>query len=109
MAAKSSRRIGLEISNSAVRIAEVSVSGGRAKLLNLGQVRLPPRSVVDGAVVDVLAVAGAIERCMKEGGFTIKEVHLGAAGLRAITRELDMPHVPDSELDAAVLLPASSR
>ena len=39
MAAKSSRRIGLEISNSAVRIAEVSVSGGRAKLLNLGQVR----------------------------------------------------------------------
>jgi type IV pilus assembly protein PilM len=106
MAAKSSRRIGLEISNSAVRIAEVSVSGGRAKLLNLGQVRLPPRSVVDGAVVDVLAVAGAIERCMKEGGFTIKEVHLGAAGLRAITRELDMPHVPDSELDAAVRLQA---
>ncbi|MGO9196444.1 MAG: type IV pilus assembly protein PilM [Acidimicrobiales bacterium] len=106
MAAKSSRRIGLEISNSAVRIAEVTVSGGRAKLVNLGQVRLPPRSVVDGAVVDVLAVAGAIERCVKEGGFTIKEVHLGAAGLRAITRELDMPHVPDSELDSAVRLQA---
>ncbi|MGO9560180.1 MAG: type IV pilus assembly protein PilM [Acidimicrobiales bacterium] len=106
MASSSSRRVGLEISNSAVRIAEVSVSGGRGKLLNLGQVRLPPRSVVDGAVVDVLAVAGAIERCMKEGGFTIKEVHLGAAGLRAITRELDMPHVPDSELDSAVRLQA---
>lgn len=106
MAAKSSRRIGLEVSNSAVRIAEVSVAGGRAKLLNLGQVRLPPRSVVDGSVVDVAAVAGAIERCVKEGGFTIKEVHLGVSGLRAITRELDMPHVPDSELDAAVRLQA---
>jgi type IV pilus assembly protein PilM len=106
MAAKSSRRIGLEVSNSAVRIAEVSVAGGRAKLLNLGQVRLPARSVVDGAVVDVAAVANAIERCVKEGGFTIKEVHLGVSGLRAITRELDMPQVPDSELDSAVRLQA---
>jgi type IV pilus assembly protein PilM len=106
MAAKSSRRIGLEVSNSAVRIAEVSVAGGRAKLLNLGQVRLPARSVVDGAVVDIAAVASAIERCVKEGGFTIKEVHLGVSGLRAITRELDMPQVPDSELDSAVRLQA---
>ncbi|MHB1987462.1 MAG: type IV pilus assembly protein PilM [Acidimicrobiales bacterium] len=104
MAAKSSRRVGLEISNSAVRIAEVSTSGGRARLLNIGQVRLPARAVVDGAVVDAIAVGGAIERCIKEGGFSIKEVHLGVAGLRAITRELDMPEVPDNELDAAARL-----
>jgi type IV pilus assembly protein PilM len=106
MMAKSSRRVGLEVSNSAVRIAEVSTSGGRAKLLNLGQVRLPPRSVVDGTVVDITAVAAAIERCVKEGGFQIKDVHLGVAGLRAITRELDMPQVPDNELDASVRLQA---
>lgn len=106
MGAKSARRLGLEISNSAVRIAEVQVSGGKAKLLNLGQVRLPPRSVVDGTVVDVTAVASAIERCVKEGGFKTKEVHLGVAGLRAITRELDMPRVPDGELDSAVRLQA---
>lgn len=104
MAAKSSRRVGLEISNSAVRIAEVSLGGGKAKLLNLGQVRLPARSVVDGVIVDAAAVATAIERCIKEGGFSVKEVHLGLAGLRAITRELDMPQVPDNELDSAVSL-----
>lgn len=106
MGAKTGRRLGLEISNSAVRMAEVSVSGGRAKLHNLAQVRLPARSVVDGAVLDVTAVASTIERCVKEGGFTAKEVHLGVAGLRAITRELDMPQVPDGELDAAVKLQA---
>lgn len=106
MGAKTGKRIGLEISNSAVRMAEVSFSGGRAKLLNLAQVRLPARSVVDGAVLDVTAVASTIERCVKEGGFTGKDVHIGVAGLRAITRELDMPHVPDGELDAAVKLQA---
>lgn len=106
MAPGASKRVGLEISNSAVRIAELNVSGNRAKLVNLGQVRLPPRAVVDGGIADVPAVVNAIKRCMTEGNFSAKEVHLGIAGLRAITRELDMPHVPDSELDAAVRLQA---
>ena len=106
MAARRSRRVGLEVSDSAVRIAEIAVTGSRVKLLNLGQVRLPTRAVVDGAIVDVPAVRSAIERCMKEGGFSTKEVRLGIAGLRAITRELDMPHVPNSELDSAVGLQA---
>ncbi len=106
MAPGASKRVGLEISNSAVRIAELTFSGGRPKLVNLGQVRLPPRAVVDGAIADVPAVVSAIQRCLSEGNFSAKDVHLGIAGLRAITRELDMPHVPDSELDAAVRLQA---
>ncbi|MHB1510456.1 MAG: type IV pilus assembly protein PilM [Acidimicrobiales bacterium] len=106
MAPGASKRVALEISNSAVRIAEISLGGKRPKLVNLGQVRLPARAVVDGAVADLPAVVSAIQRCMSEGNFTVKEVHLGIAGLRAITRELDMPHVPDSELDAAVRLQA---
>lgn len=103
---KIARRVGLEISNSAVRIAEVSATGGRPKVLNLGQVRLPPRAVVDGGVVDSAAVTEAIRRCVKECGFNVKEVHLGVGGLRAITRELEMPQVPENELDSAVRLQA---
>jgi type IV pilus assembly protein PilM len=106
MARRASKRVGLEISNSAVRIAEVTFSGGRAKLVNLGQVRLPARAVVDGAIADIPAVTGAIQKCLSEGNFSAKDVHLGIAGLRAITRELDMPHVPDNELDSAVRLQA---
>ncbi|MGA8681512.1 MAG: type IV pilus assembly protein PilM [Acidimicrobiales bacterium] len=106
MAPGASKRVGVEISNSAVRIAEVNLGGRRPKLVNLGQVRLPPRAVVDGAIADVPAVVAAIQRCLSEGNFAAKDVHLGIAGLRAITRELDMPHVPDSELDSAVRLQA---
>jgi type IV pilus assembly protein PilM len=106
MAPRGSRRIGLEVSNSAVRIAEIALGGGRPKLVNLGQIRLGPRAVVDGAIVDVPAVTAAIQRCVSEWDFSIKDVHLGIAGLRAITRELDMPSVPDSELDSAVRLQA---
>jgi type IV pilus assembly protein PilM len=47
-----------------------------------------------------------VERCVKEGGFSPGDVHLGIAGLRAITREIEMPLVPDSEIDGAVRLQA---
>jgi type IV pilus assembly protein PilM len=57
-------------------------------------------------ILDVVAVRVAVERCVKEGGFSPGEVHLGIAGLRAITREVEMPLVPDSEIDAAVRLQA---
>jgi type IV pilus assembly protein PilM len=88
-------------------MAEVTTAGrGRPELLRLGQVALPPRAVIDGVILDVVAVRVAVERCVKEGGFSPGEVHLGIAGLRAITREVEMPLVPDSEIDAAVRLQA---
>ena len=101
------RRVSVQISSSAVRMAEVTTAGrGRPELLRLGQVALPPRAVIDGVILDVVAVRVAVERCVKEGGFSPGEVHLGIAGLRAITREVEMPLVPDSEIDAAVRLQA---
>ncbi len=87
-------------------MAEVVVGRGRPELLRLGQVSLPPRAVIDGVILDHGAVRSALERCIKDGGFSPGDVHLGIAGLRAITRELEMPLVPDSEIDAAVRLQA---
>ena len=100
------RRVSVQISSSAVRMAEVVVGHGRPELVRLGQVGLPPRAVIDGVILDLPAVRVAVERCVKEGGFSPGDVHVGIAGLRAITRELGMPLVPDSEIDAAVRLQA---
>ena len=100
------RRVSVQISSSAVRMAEVVVGHGRPELVRLGQVGLPPRAVIDGVILDLPAVRVAVERCVKEGGFSPGDVHVGIAGLRAITRELGMPVVPDSEIDAAVRLQA---
>jgi type IV pilus assembly protein PilM len=100
------RRVSVQISSSAVRMAEVIVGHGRPELVRLGQVALPPRAVIDGVILDLPAVRVALERCIKEGGFSPGDVHVGIAGLRAITRELEMPLVPDSEIDAAVRLQA---
>ncbi len=94
--------VGLDIGTSAVRAAELDISSSRNTLLTYGQVGLPPGSVVDGEIHDRTAVTEAITRLWKNGQFSSNSVVVGVAGLRAITREIDLPYVPDSEVDSAV-------
>jgi type IV pilus assembly protein PilM len=94
--------VGLDIGTSAVRAAELDVGQSRPVLRTYGQVGLPPGSLVDGEIRDGSAVAEAITKLWKNGEFSSTSVIVGIAGLRAITREIDLPYVPDNEVDSAV-------
>ncbi|HEV3265467.1 MAG TPA: type IV pilus assembly protein PilM [Acidimicrobiales bacterium] len=94
--------VGLDIGTSAVRAAELDVSSKPPRLINYGQIGLPPGSVVDGEIQDATAVSEAVRRLWKNGQFSTTSVIVGIAGLRAITREIDLPYVPDNEVDSAV-------
>ncbi len=94
--------VGLDIGTSAVRAAELDVGKSRPVLLTYGQVGLPPGSLVEGEIRDTAAVTEAINRLWKNGQFSTSTVIVGIAGLRAITREIDLPFVPDSEVESAV-------
>lgn len=94
--------VGLDIGTSAVRAAEVDVGSTPPALVTYGQVGLPPGSIVDGEIVDQSAVTEAVKRLWAGGQFSRSTVIVGIAGLRAITREIDLPFVPDNEVDSAV-------
>jgi type IV pilus assembly protein PilM len=94
--------VGLDIGTSAVRAAELDTSPSRPVLVTYGQVGLPPGAVVDGEVHEAAAVTEAVTRLWRNGQFSSSSVVVGIAGLRAITRELDLPYVPDDEVDSAV-------
>jgi type IV pilus assembly protein PilM len=94
--------VGLDIGTSAVRAAELDVSHARPVLHTYGQVGLPPGSLVEGEIRDASAVTEAITKLWKNGQFSGSSVIVGIAGLRAITREIDLPYVPDNEIDSAV-------
>jgi type IV pilus assembly protein PilM len=101
------RIVGLDIGTSALRAVELVVDNGSRPVLEAyGQVGLSPGVVVDGEVRDRAQVAAAIRRLWREGGFRTNQVHLGVAGLRAITREMEMPPLPPEELNTAVILQA---
>ena len=94
--------VGLDIGTSGVRAAELDTSKSTPVLLTYGQVGLPPGSLVDGEIRDPSAVTEAIQKLWKNGQFSGSSVIVGIAGLRAITREIDLPYVPDDEIDSAV-------
>ncbi|HUA96119.1 MAG TPA: type IV pilus assembly protein PilM [Acidimicrobiales bacterium] len=94
--------VGLDIGTSAVRAAELEFGSGAPVLVAFGQVGLPPGAIVDGEVQDLSAVSDAITRLWQNGKFQSRSVVVGIAGLRAITRELDLPWVPDEDVDSAV-------
>lgn len=97
------RTVGLDIGTSAIRAVELTMDDGARPVLEAyGQVGLPPGTIVDGEVRDRAQVVTALERLWREGGFSERHVRLGVAGLRAITREVDMPPLPPDELDEAV-------
>jgi len=97
------RIVGLDIGTSAIRAVELTVGDGTRPVLEaFGQVGLRPGTIVDGEVRDRTRAVEALNRLWHEGGFSEKRVNLGVAGLRAITREVDMPPLPPDELDDAV-------
>jgi type IV pilus assembly protein PilM len=101
------RIVGLDVGTSALRAVELIVEEGRPPVLEaFGQVGLPPGIIVDGEIRDRAQVVAAIRRLWRHGGFKTKRVRLGVAGLRAITREIELPPVPPDEVAAAVVLQA---
>ncbi|MCL4434888.1 MAG: type IV pilus assembly protein PilM [Actinobacteria bacterium] len=93
------RIIGLDIGTSGVRAVELEVGAGSLQLYRFMQVAIAPGSVVSGEVHDVQAVASAIRRLFSQGDFSSKTVTVGLAGLRVITREIEIPWVPDDEVE----------
>ncbi len=96
------RVVGVDIGTSAVRAAEIETGEGRSQLVTFMQVGITPGAVVDGEVHDVSAVADALKRLFDVGGFSTKSVTIGVAGVRAITRDIEIPYVPDDEVDSVV-------
>jgi type IV pilus assembly protein PilM len=85
-----------------VRAAELVPGGNRPTLTRFAQVTLPTGAVVDGEVVDVDTVAGAIKRLWAEGGFKSKQVIVGVASQRVIVRQAELAAMAEADLRSAL-------
>lgn len=94
--------IGLDIGSSAVRAAEVDVEQGRRVVRRYGQVGLEPGWVVDGEIVNVAAVAGALRRLWSSVGFRTHEVVVGVSGPRVFVRQAEVPATDAGDLRSSL-------
>lgn len=104
-------RIGVEISSTAVRIAAVE-GGRRSQLVGWAEEPLPLGAVSDGGIAEpglveeALVAAARAARVTRPTLGSPRHVRLAVAGLRAITRQVGMPPMPEGEIEAAARMQA---
>ena len=109
------RLLGLDVGTSAVRVVEVASDTprgrgrqpGRQLVTRVGEVPLPPGAVRDGEIVDPAAVGAAIRELWRQTGLRSRDVRVGMGGSRMVVRVVDMPAMPDDELDGAIRFSAA--
>jgi type IV pilus assembly protein PilM len=98
--------VGLDIGTTAVRAAEVSDRRGQVVLERIGQAGLPDAAVVDGEVIDPVAVAAAIKDLWRRTKISNRRVIIGVANQRVVVRLVDVPWMPPNELRSSLAFQA---
>lgn len=83
--------IGVDISSTAVKLLQLSHSGGRYRVEHYAVEPLPPNAVVEKNIVEVEAVGEAIKRALARSGAKSKFAAAAVAGSAVITKVIPMP------------------
>jgi type IV pilus assembly protein PilM len=100
------RPIGIDITNEAIVLVEMSKKKGELELVNLGMAPTPIGAVRDGEIVDPSQVAATIQEIMAVEGFKCRKAITSVSGQAAIIRTIKFPAMTPKELKEVVLAEA---
>jgi len=99
--------VGVDISSTAVKLLQLSRSGGRYRVEHYAVEPLPPNAVVEKSIVEVEAVGEAIRRAVSRSGTRAKQAAAAVAGSAVITKVIPMPaDLDDEDMESQVELEA---
>lgn len=100
--------IGVDISSTAVRLLQLSQSGGRYRVEHYAMELLPPNAVVEKNIVEVEAVGDAIRRALSRSGAKTRHAVAAVAGSAVITKVIPMPaELGDEDLEGQIQVEAN--
>src|SRR5258708_10122320 len=94
--------VGCDVGPSAGRAAEVSRDAGTPVLHRFAQIPPPPRSVVEGEILDRDAVTTAIRELWAKGGFKTDRVVVGVSNREVKVRQAEVPALSPEEVRSAL-------
>jgi type IV pilus assembly protein PilM len=95
--------VGLDIGSSAVKAVELKAAGNAAfKVVAFASEPVPPETIVDGAIVDGVAVADAIRRIFDTKRFKAKDVVASLSGNAVIVKKIALPVMTEAELEESI-------
>jgi type IV pilus assembly protein PilM len=99
---KSKAVVGLDIGSSAVKAVELRSVGKGYTVTAFAVEPVPADSIVDGAIIDSTAVAGAISRLFLQRSFKTKEVAASLSGSAVIVKKISLPVMTGAELAESI-------
>ena len=95
--------VGLDIGSSAIKAAELKPTGKGYRVTAFGVHPVPPDAIVDGAIIDGVAVADAIRALFEQNkGFKSKDVCASVSGNAVIVKKITLPVMTPTELDDSI-------
>jgi type IV pilus assembly protein PilM len=94
--------IGLDIGSSSIKAVELKQKGDGYEVVNLGLEPLGQDTVVDGAIMDSLAVSSAIEKIFTESKIKTRNVATSVSGHSVIVKRIIVGATTEEELAAAI-------
>jgi len=95
--------IGVDISSTAVKLLQLSQTGGRYRVEHYAVEPLPPNAVVEKNIVEVEAVGEAIRRALARSGAKTKFAAAAVAGSAVITKIVPMPaDLSEEDMEAQI-------
>ena len=82
--------VGVDVSSTAVKLLQLSQSGGRYRVEHYAVEPLPPNAVVEKNIVEVEAVGEAIKRAVARSGTRLKHAAAAVSGSAVITKTIPM-------------------
>jgi len=100
---------GVDISSTAVKLLQLSETGGRYRVEHYAVEPLPPNAVVEKNIVEVEAVGEAIKRAMARSGTKLKHGAAAVSGSSVITKIIPMQgDLEEDELEDQVQVEAAN-
>ena len=99
---KSKNLVGLDIGSSAVKAVELRKKGNSYELVNLGMEPLSQDTVVDGAIMDALSVASAIQKIFTDNHVKTRNVATSVSGHSVIVKRVTVAAANEEELYNAI-------
>jgi type IV pilus assembly protein PilM len=104
---KSTPLLGIDITATAIKLLELSKSGGKYRIESYSVEPLPANSVVEKNIADTDAVGEAIGKAVKKSGSRIKDGAAAVSGSAVITKIITMPaELSDEDMESQIQLEA---
>jgi len=100
--AKSKLAVGLDIGSSSVKLIQLKEKKGGYALQSFGVAKLPPETIVDGALMNSGAVVQAIQELLAEHKVKAREAAIGVRGHSVIIKKISLPRMSQDELDESI-------